>query len=400
MRILEINEVPYGSTGGIAYGIANAAMEHDITVDVAVGYSRHPIKEKRINTIRVGGLVNKSFHMLVNILLGIQGVCSFFPTIELIKKCKKNRYDIIHLHNIHGCFINVPILMRYIKKSNIPVVWTLHDCWAFTGGCSHFIREKCENWKTGCNKCHRNKSRFDNVLRTENINYALKENWFSEINNLVIVTPSQWLKDLLPDSFLSNYESVVINNGINLEEFNKVESDFRKKKGLEDKYVILGVAMGWTESKGIETFIKLAEDLGDKYRIVLVGELYNRKVPENIINIGRTEDQSEIAKIYSAADLFVNSSYEESFGLVNIESLACGTPVVTYEAGGAGESIDESVGCIIETNDYHKLLNTIIHISQNMNFSEDDCIERAKKYSKDIMQKNYIDLYFRIKGNN
>lgn len=398
MKVLEINEVPYGSTGGIAYSLANAAKKEGIEVDVAVGYSRHTINEHDVKTIRVGGFFNKSIHMLMNIFFGIQGMCSVGSTYRLIKHCRKNDYSIIHLHNIHGCYINIPIFMRYLNKSNIPVVWTLHDCWTFTGGCAHFIKERCNKWQTGCKKCARERGKFDNFFSTEGINFQLKKKWFSGINHLTLVTPSLWLKELLPLSFLKQYESIVINNGINTDVFRRVESDIRKKHNIEDKYIILGVSMGWTESKGIDTFIRLAKDLDNtRFQIILVGEIYtDNMIPPNIIHVKRTENQMDIVKLYSTADLFVNPSYEESFGLVNIEALACGTPVVTYEAGGAGESIDDNVGEVIKTGDYKGMLEAILRISSQKGITEQDCVNKSKEYDRKNMLRGYIDLYRRI----
>lgn len=395
MKILEINSVPYGSTAKIMYGISTVAKNDAIDAFMASGYSYHPQEELKGNYIKIGTAFEKEIHILASKLLGKHGCFSFFSTKRFLRRVKKIQPDILHLHNLHGWYLNFPLFFKYIKKNNIKVIWTLHDCWAFTGHCPHFDMIGCEKWKTGCYSCPQYRDYPKTYVDRSKWMYKKKKQWFLGVEDLTIVTPSKWLANLAKQSFLKDYPVRVINNGIDLSVFKPTESDFKKKYDCEDKKLILGVAFGWGERKGLDVFIELSKRLPKNYQIVLVGtdETVDRQLPENIISIHRTQNQAELAEIYSAVDLFVNPTREENFPTVNIESLACGTPVLTFKTGGSPEIIDETCGVVVEKNNIDELYKEILRIVEEKPFSKENCLARSKKFERTEKFSEYIELY-------
>lgn len=397
MKVLEINSVPYGSTCRIMLGIKNVAEKQGIHVDTASGYSYHPVKDLPKEHIALGGAIGKLMHTWCARLTGYNGCFSHFTTMRLLQRIKWEQYDLIHLHNIHGWYLNLPMLMWFIKKHNVKVIWTLHDCWSFTGQCPHYAMIGCEKWKTHCYECPQCKEypRVD-VDRSERM-YDLKKHWFTEMD-AVIVTPSQWLADQVKQSFLKDYPVKVINNGIDLNVFQPTASDFKKKYNCEGKKIVLGVSMGWGIKKGLDVFVELASRLTDNYQIVIVGgnEQTDRQLPSNVISIHRTQNQCELAEIYTAADVFVNPTREDTFPTVNIEALACGTPVLTFRTGGSPEIIDENCGDVVERDDVDALENEIIRFCTARPYSREKCVERAKRFSQADRFAEYVSLYKEI----
>lgn len=397
MKTFFINSVPYGSTGKIMFSLSDMAQLNNISCKCANGFSWHKIS--RNNQVNASGLVEKSLHMILARITGFNCCFSAFSTRQLIHQIKNFSPDILHLHNLHGWYLNLPMLLRFIKKNRIPIIWTLHDCWAFTGHCPHFEMVKCDKWKTACYKCPQYRdypqSLFDNSKKM----YKFKKKWFTGVENLTIVTPSQWLADLVNQSFLKDYPVKVINNGIDLSIFKPTDGNFRERYGIpNDKYIILGVAFGWGKRKGLDVFIELSKRLGDKYQVVLVGtdEKIDKVLPENIISIHRTHDQKELAEIYTAADLFVNPTREDNFPTVNIESIACGTPVITFKTGGSPEMLNETCGSVVEYDDIDAMEAEIIRICRDMPYSEEACLKRAAVFDKNDKFQEYIDLYKEI----
>ncbi len=393
MKILEINEVNFGSTGKIMLQIADLARSDGHEV-ICAYYARRS-KEKSPDSIYIGNKVSCNIHKRLHKYTGYNGCFSHISTWNFLRKVKKFDPDIIHIHNLHNCYINLPMLFRYIKKNNKRVIWTLHDCWSFTGQCPYFSLIGCEKWKTGCHDCEQiNRYPSSKVDRTSKM-WSLKREWFTGVKELTIVTPSEWLAGLVRQSYLKDYPVKVIYNGIDLRVFKPTESDFRKKNGLEDKYILIGVASVWEKRKGIDVFIQLAKRLDDKYKIVLVGtnEKVDEMLPDNIISIHRTSNQKELAELYTASDLFVNPTREEVFGLVNAEALACGTPVLTYKTGGSPEVIDGKSGYVIDNEDIDALMDQIRSICENKRYSEEDCINRAECFNSMDKFREYLRLF-------
>ncbi len=366
------------------------------TYIVATGFSNHPVNFK-IKHNKIGGPVDKAIHMWFSIATGYIGCYSRLVTKLFLKEIDKYHPDILHLHNLHGWYINLPMLFNYIKKNNIRVIWTLHDCWSFTGRCPHFQICKCDRWKIGCGYCPYPKHDYpaSYVDRTKRM-WTLKKKWFTGVQNMTIVTPSQWLADLVKESFLKEYPVKVINNGIDLTIFKPTESDFRDKHHIsQDKKVLLGVAFGWGVRKGLDVFIELSKRLPDNYQIVLVGtdDEVDKQMPDNIISIHRTQDQKELAEIYTAADLFVNPTREENYPTVNMESIACGTPVLTFRTGGSPEILDDTCGSVVDCDDVDAMEKEIIRICEQTPYSHGACLKKAKEFDMNDRFKEYIDLY-------
>jgi len=304
----------------------------------------------------------------------------------------------VHLHNIHGYYINIELLFNYLRKNNKKVIWTLHDCWAFTGHCSYFDYIKCDKWKTKCEKCMQKKEYpCSKLIDNSSWNYERKKELFTAIKkeNMQIITPSVWLSNLAKESFLKKYDVKVINNGIDTDVFKPTESDFRDKYNLNDKFVILGVASIWNNRKGIKFFYELSEVLDESYKIVLVGisDKDMKKVPANILAINKTNNTKELAKIYTAADVFVNPTLEDNYPTTNLEAISCNTPVITFDSGGSGECIefsDNYLGIVVKdkcTKELIKAINSIkinkklININVNAFNKRDKYVEYIKIYN-------------------
>lgn len=396
MKIVEINAGNFGSTGNIMLGIADIAKTAGHEVLVCFPDARDNRKKMVKNQLFIGNRLSRNLHLKCAELTGLNGYFSQLATKKFLKAVDEYKPDIIHLHNLHNCYINLPMLFNYIKKHNISVVWTLHDCWAFTGQCPYFTMAKCDKWKTGCYNCPQYRQYPASYVDRTKTMWKLKKKWFTGVQNMTIVTPSQWLADLVKESFLAEYPVKVIHNGIDLSVFQPTENDFREKYGLQNKKIILGVAFGWGERKGLDVFVELAKRLDcEQYQIVLVGtdDSVDKQLPTNIISIHRTQNQTELAEIYTAADLFVNPTREEVLGLVNVEALACGTPVITFKSGGSPECIDETCGGVVACDDVDKLEIEIMRICSDNPYSKEACLERAKAFDMNERFDEYIKLY-------
>ena len=342
MKILMINSVcGIRSTGKICTDLANE-LEHN-GHEVKIAYGRESVPERfQKYAVRIGNNIDVKLHALKARFIDASGFGSKRATKKFIRWVKEYDPDIIHLHNLHGYYINIEVLFNYLKDSGKPIVWTLHDCWTFTGHCAHFELINCSKWKNQCENCCQTKNYpksfiFDNSRR----NYQLKKKLFTSMENLTIVTPSYWLANLVRESFLGDNEIEVINNGIDTNVFKPTAGDFRAKYNLENKKIILGVASAWGKNKGLYDFVKLSEMLDDEFKVVLVGltKEQQKKMPPQILGITRTDSVTQLAEIYTAADFFVNPTYQDTYPTVNLEAQACGTPVITYRTGGSVESV-------------------------------------------------------------
>lgn len=395
-KVLQINIVcGVGSTGRIAKDLSDIMYENYIENYIAYGYGKSDLK----NAIKIGTKFEYYIHNILSRITGKQGRFSYFATKRFLKKVDKIKPDIIHLHNIHGNYINYPLLFKYIKNKNIKVVWSLHDCWPFTGKCTHFEYVNCDKWMKLCYNCPQleryPKSYFFDRSKSE---YKKKKKCFNLPNSINIVTPSEWLLNKVKKSFFYQCKMNIINNGIDLQRFKRIDNnEIRTKYNLENKFIILGIANNWVDRKGLDSFVELSKRLDKNFKIILVGLSEKQKdfIPDNIIKIAKTNSIEELTKIYSCADVFVNPTLEDNFPTVNIEALACGTPVITYDTGGSKESIDDKCGIAVEKNNIDELEKAINELKQN-NFNSKDCIERANKYNKKECYMNYIELYDKI----
>lgn len=400
LKIASVNMTEKGSTGTIMREITELANQKGMQ---AMAFStqtyaaKRPTKTNILNHQYYGWYAENTLHTILGKLTGYNGLFSYFGTKQLLAKFKKMKPDIIHLHNLHNFCIHLPLLFRYIKKYHIAVVWTLHDCWAFTGHCPHFVMAKCDRWQTGCHHCSQYqkypKTYVDRAARL----YKLKQKWFNGVENMTLVTPSQWLADLVGQSFLKDYPVKVINNGIDLSVFQPTQSNFREKYGIpEQKKILLGVAFDWGRRKGIDVIEELSRRLdSEQYQIVLVGtnDDVDKCLPKNIISIHRTHSQKELAEIYTAADLLVNPTREDNYPTVNMEALACGTPVLTFRTGGSPEMLDKTCGSVVPYDDIDAMEKEIIKICSTKLYPEEVCIKRAKQFDMYEKFKLYLALY-------
>lgn len=384
MKVLMINSVcGIGSTGRICTDIADELTENGHECKIAFGRKAVPERYQKY-AYRITSDGGVKINALKARLFDNEGFNAAGATKKLISFIEEYNPDVIHLHNLHGYYLNVKILFDYLKKTDKKVVWTLHDCWAFTGHCANFQYPVCDKWKTGCFDCERKAKYPKSFVDNSQKNYLEKERVFCGVKNLTVVTPSEWLARLVKESFLGRYPTKVINNGIDTSVFRPTESDFKERNGLKDKKMILGVANVWDEFKGINDFIGLSKKISDDYRIVLVGldEKQLGMLPENILGITRTNNTKELAEIYTAADVLFNPTYEDNYPTVNLEAQACETPVVTYDTGGSGESVPKEN--VIAAGDVDAFLN--LEKSQLK-------VKYIDKRDKSLFIDKYLKLY-------
>jgi putative colanic acid biosynthesis glycosyltransferase len=398
LKVLQINTVcGVGSVGRIVRQIHEALREKGHESYIA--YGRKPLGCD--GAIRIGGDLDVYFQVFLTRVFDLHGFGSKKATKKFLKIVEEINPDIIHLHNIHGYYLNIEVLFDFLKSFDKPVVWTLHDCWAFTGHCSYFTYAKCERWKTGCYSCPEKKSYPRSVIfDNSKSNYARKKKAFTGAKNMTLVTPSQWLAGLVKESFLGDYPVQVIPNGIDTEVFKPTPSDFKKRYGLDGKFLILGVANVWEKRKGFDYFLDLSKYLSDDEIIVLVGLSDERikNLPNNIIGIKRTNSAKELSEIYTAADVFFNPTLEDNYPTVNLEAQACGTYVITFDSGGAKETIiSKESGIAIKPCKAEDIMNLIrVLRSKGRKAANVDSSARSV-ISHRFMVGSYISLYEKLR---
>lgn len=398
MRVLQINTVyPYGSTGKICKGVIEACKDENIEAFIACSRSDFTYS---MDLFEISTWLDHHIHNRLARMTMMTGNWSYLRTRRFLRWVKKQNFDLIHLHNIHANYIHLESLFSFIKKNNIPVVWTMHDCWSFTGYCYYYSMLQCSKWKNCCGACPNKNNDSVTILDNSKKMFLKKKRMFTGVNNMVLVSPSRWLMNEACQSFMGEYPIKVINNGIDLSIFKRsLDNSFRVNHGIaEDDFILLGVAFGWEKRKGLDTFIRLADSLGENYKIVLVGtnDDIDKKIPKRVISIHRTQNQEQLAEIYSAADLLVNPTLEENFPTVNLEALACGTPVLTYDTGGSAEMLDDTCGSVVKKGDIKALEEEIRRIRNERPFAAEACITRSKEFDARICYKKYVDLYKEI----
>ncbi len=392
MKILQINTVyAEGSTGKIARDIHDLCLEAGFECRTAC----RSLSAPQPDAMEISGRLDSRIHGLLARMTMFKGCFSYFKTRRFLKRVNDYRPDVIHLHNLHGSYVHVGLLMRYIKQKQIPVVFTLHDCWAFTAICPHFTIAGCDKWKTGCHHCPQRRQYSSSPFDMTASVWRLKRKWFSGVPRMIIVTPSAWLQQLAQTSLLAEYPVRVIHNGINLNLFTPTPSDFRERHNLGDRKIVLAVAFGWGYSKGLDVIATLAERLPEDYRLVVVGtdERAEAQLPSQVLSIRRTKDQHELAAIYTAADVLINPTREENYPTVNMEAIACGTPVITFRTGGSPEIVSDACGVTVERDDIDAMEREIRRVCSEHPYSEKACLSRARQFDHMERLQEYVHLY-------
>jgi glycosyltransferase involved in cell wall biosynthesis len=392
IKLIQINTVVNSaSTGKIAEQIGELLIKAGHESYIAYGRGNRPSKSK---LIKIGSDKDVYNHALSTLFFDKHGLASKDATKDLIKKIDEIQPDVIGLHNIHGYYLNYQVLFEYIKTKEIPVIWTFHDCWPFTGHCSYFDSVGCEKWKTHCNKCPIIKNYPKALTDRSYQNFEDKQEAFTGIKKMQIITPSNWLRNHVKQSFLKDYPVTVIHNGIDLNIFKPLNKTFSPKEKI-----VLGVASTWDKRKGLHDFIEIRKKIASDIKIVLIGLSFTQiqTLPKGIKGIQRTENVDELVKWYNRATVFVNPTYIDNFPTTNLEALACGTPIITYNTGGCPEAVCEQTGNVIPKGDINALARAISDINKD-NTIIDLCRNRAlKHFNAEDRYKDYLDLYEKIK---
>lgn len=385
-----------GSTGRIAVAIGENIKKNNGCYRIAYGRGNAPV---HADAFLMTGKLPVYFHAFMARLFDKQGAYSKNATKRLITDIENYQPDIIHLHNIHGYYLNYEMLFTFLKRYQKPVVWTMHDCWAFTGHCAHYESVGCDKWQKRCINCPNLKG-YPTAYYGGNVghNYDKKKSLFTNMERLTIVTPSKWLQNQLVQSFLCEKETIVIPNGINADIFKPTASDKKGKICSGRQKLLLGVTGTWTKNKGLDDFITLRSMLSDEYVICLVGVSKKQKehLPKGILGVERTESITELAGYYTAADLFLNLTYEDTFPTTNMEAIACGTPVLTYKTGGSPEIIGKDCGFVVEKGNVKKVAEVVMHQLQSKEKYQVPCAERTMQFKETDCYRKYIELYEEI----
>lgn len=391
-KLLQINiTANWGSTGKIAESIGIAAMNAGWESYIAYGRWCSPSKS---HLIKIGGKLDMYFHFAEQCFRDNEGLCSRGASRKLIKKIEEIKPDVVQLHNIHDHYLNYRILFEYLNQADIKVVWTFHDCWAFTGHCFHFVTKNCMKWQTGCHDCPLRNEYPKTVLDRSKEHYELKKRLFGGNKNLTIAPCSDWMAGFVKQSFLKDKRLEVIKNGVDLKVFRPVDND---NPNESHNFSILAVSSVWNEDKGLSDIYKLRGLLSSDYNITIIGlaEKQLGALPKGVTGIQRTQNVQELVRLYSDANVLINPTYADTFPTVNLEALACGTPVVTYRTGGSPEAIDENTGFVVEQGDSEAMAKAIMAICDgDRNQYRTACRKRAEEcFDKDKCFEKYIRLY-------
>jgi len=402
MKILMINSVcGIGSTGRICTDLASELENNGHSVKIAYGRGDVPERFQRFAT-HIGTDLDVFVHMVKARLFDLAGYGSKRATEKFINWMREFEPDIIHIHNLHGYYLHIPTLFYELKISQQRIVWTLHDTWAFSGHSGTCDKVSCTKWKTGCGKCPLIRQYPFSIFDRSKFNWNWKREIFNSLDRTILVTPSIWLREQVKSSILKNMKIRVIPNGIDTDQFVQKETNIKKKLGIQDKIVLLGVSSVWHKYKGLYDFYRLNEIIDrKKYVIVLVGldEKQRKKIPEGILALPKTTSIKQLVDYYNMADIFINLTYCDVFGMVNLEALSCNTPVITYDTGGTPETVLEYGGIVVQKGCIEKVKKAIeeIHINK---IQVKKIKELREKYGKNSFTNNYINVYEDIIKNN
>lgn len=397
MKVVQINAVcDHGSTGRICSEISDSLFKHKIDNYIFFGVGN----TQRINAEKFNTDTDIRIHSMMARITGLQAYFSLSKTKKILSRLDEIKPDIVHLHNIHANYIDLPMLLKYLAKKDVATVITLHDCWLFTGKCTHYTMDGCYKWQIGCNHCDKLKNDipswfFDRTFKM----WSDKKRLFGAIPRLAVIGVSDWITNEARQSFLCN-ASVIrrIYNWIDMNAFTPRESDIRRKYNIpEDKFMILSVSSGWNEnSERYKDAIKLSRLINDNMQIVLVGGgLIKERLPKNILCIDYIDGKDKLAEMYSTADAYVHFSREDTFGKVVAEAMACGTPAVVYDSTALPELVADRCGYVIPCGDTQKIYEKLRQIQSNTKRKYTEyCISNVRsRFNKETLINDTISLY-------
>lgn len=395
MKILQINAVyGQGSTGTIVRDIEKMCEESGIECYVA-SPDKKVLKAKHGYVI--GNTLDHKIHALLSRIHGKQAYYSHIPTRNLIRWIDEIKPEIVHLHNLHSNYIHLNMLLHYLAERDIKTIVTLHDCWFITGGCFHYTAAGCNKWLTNCKNCPKKKEDTPAFFSKQSAKIlADRKKFLLAIPHLYITGVSQWMANEALKTFLKDTPNYVITNGIDMEVFKPTPSDFRKRLGLEDKYIILGPASKWLLSVNKQVMAEFSNIMQPDEVLLLFG-VTNAidNLPDNIITYGYTKNREELAQLYTMVDVFANVTREDSLSLINVEAQACGTPVVTFNQTGPKETVDDINSFNVPVGDVHKLYEAVQKVrKQTTEDTVTQCVQFVhEKYEVYNTYKKYIELY-------
>lgn len=397
MKVLEINTVyGIGSTGKIVSDLYEmlTGQGHECVIAYARGEA-----PENIRTIKIGNKWDVYYHGIMTRITDRHAMYSVRATKKLVEDIRRYEPDLIHLHNLHGYYLDIRTLFAFLKEYDRPVVWTLHDCWTYTGHCSHYTNVGCYRWKSQCEHCPQKKEYPASMLLDNSYqNYRIKKELFTSIRKMHLVTPSVWLKGEVEQSFFKGIPCTAVPNGLELETYYLKQGNEQEKLketyGLSGKKVVLGVANVWTKQKGYEDFIELSGHLPEEYQVVMVGlnEKQLKELPETIAGYPRTVGLSELADFYRMADVYFNGSCQETMGMTTGEAICCGTPAIVYNATAVPESVHEGCGIVLEPGDVKGVAEAVQQICNEPTPWYEGCKKDRIRFDKAI----FLDAYDRI----
>lgn len=397
--VVQINSViNKGSTGRIAQQIGehveNQGWRHFLV------YGR-PSNPTNLDAYKISSYTDNLIHYGLSLALDAHGLGSQITTSKLCRWLSQINPSLVHLHNLHGYYLNYPILAKYLQEKRIPVVWTLHDCWAFTGHCSYYSDINCTKWHTECHTCPKKRSYPASITDRSKSNFERKQKLFKAFDSLQLVTVSDWLKGEVQKSFLSKLPVVTIHNGVDTKVFheNYSTAELDERYHLKGRFVAVAAATSWSPTKGFQDYLRMAEKLDENEKIVLIGlnDHQIANLPPGIIGITRTESSEELARWYRRANVVLNLSTQETFGMTTVEGFACGSPSIVYNATASPELINEKVGYVVEAGDVDAVYSKMQELRSENKLLSSDCVHHVhQNFNSKKQYLNYIKLYDRL----
>lgn len=395
MKVLMINSLcGVRSTGRVCTDLA--VMLETQGHDVKIAYGRGNVPERfQKYAVRIGSELDIKCHGVKARLADASGFGSILATKRFLNWVEDYDPDIIHLHNLHGYYINVELLFQYLRHCGKPILWSFYDCWSFTGHCAHFDYNKCDKWQTECNRCAHLSEYPRSYLDKTAVNFQRKRQLFTGVPNLQLIVPSAWMRSMVEKSYMKDYPCHVLPNGIDLSQFSPRESNIRTQMEIGDRHLVVGVSSVWHKMKGLDHINRLAQALPkEQYSILLVGG--NDKgnwIDPSILRISHTDSIAQLCEVYTAADVFINPTLQETQGLTTLEAFACGTPAVVFNSGGAAECVDDSCGIVVTKDDFTALKDAVLLACEQKSFAAEACFSKAKVYDKNARYQSFLQLY-------